>query len=436
MRRLLTTLVEALFRVLFTYDCLGEEHVPAAGPAVVAANHPSYLDPVLLSLQVRRRIRFMAWDAIFRVPLLGRAARAFGAFPVDTRRGRGRQAYDRARDLVREGEVVGIFPEGRRSQTGWMEPTLREGVARLAWETGAPLVPATIAGAFRAWPHFRSLPRPARIRVRFHPPIDPAPFRDLPEEEAVGALLGELRRRVDRSLLPGVKADLRFRLLYARPAPWPRAHEVLLALAAAGLPLLRGASAAATAGAVYLGYLLLDHLALPQAREVKWLRSASPLLFALLAGPTVLGALSLPRPPAGTALAAVLAGALFPYLYERGRPTLGFLRGLVAAFLLETGALLVAPAPLGPHVALPLYAAAYAWARRTVFWRWTAPVLAFYAAGVPALLGAAAPPLVPHALAGLLAAAATLLLGPGGGLGSGRARGLGIGPPPHPGGPA
>ena len=49
-------------RVLFTYDCVGEENVPAAGPAVVAANHPSYLDPVLLSLQVRRPIRFMAWD--------------------------------------------------------------------------------------------------------------------------------------------------------------------------------------------------------------------------------------------------------------------------------------------------------------------------------------------------------------------------------------
>jgi 1-acyl-sn-glycerol-3-phosphate acyltransferase len=71
MRTALRTLVEALFRVLFTYDCFGEERLPATGPAVVASNHPSYLDPVLLSLQVRRPIRFMAWDALFRVPLLG-----------------------------------------------------------------------------------------------------------------------------------------------------------------------------------------------------------------------------------------------------------------------------------------------------------------------------------------------------------------------------
>ena len=135
---------------------------------------------------------------------------------------RGARPTSRAKALVLAGEVVGIFPEGKRSRTGWMEPTLREGAARLAWETGAPLVPATIAGAYRAWPYFQSLPRPARIRVRFHAPIDPAPYRGLPEEEALPAMLAELRRRVDRSLLPGVKADLRMIVLYALPAPPPR----------------------------------------------------------------------------------------------------------------------------------------------------------------------------------------------------------------------
>ena len=235
MRQAILPPVEALFRVLFEYDCVGEEHVPAEGPAIVAANHPSYLDPILLSLQVPRPIRFMAWDALFRVPLLGAVIRAFGAFPVDTRRGQGHEAYAEAKALVEAGEVVGIFPEGRRSTAGWMEPRLREGAARLAYETGAPLVPATITGAFRAWPHFQPLPQPARIRVRFHEPIDPAPFRALPEEQAIEGLLAELRRRVERTLLPGVKADLRTTVLYASPAPWPRPHE---ALPAFGLVLL------------------------------------------------------------------------------------------------------------------------------------------------------------------------------------------------------
>ena len=136
MRHALQALVEALFRVVFSYDCRGEENVPATGPAVVASNHPSYLDPILLSLEVERPIHFMAWDALFRVPLLGALMRLMGAFPVDVRKGKGREAYERAKALIQDGEIIGIFPEGKRSRTGWMEPALREGAARLAWETG------------------------------------------------------------------------------------------------------------------------------------------------------------------------------------------------------------------------------------------------------------------------------------------------------------
>ena len=88
---------------------------------------------------------------------------------------------------------------------------------------GVPLIPATIAGAYRAWPHYQSLPRPARIRVRYHDPIDPGPWRAMGEDEALPALLLELRRRVERSLLPGVKADLRMNVLYRMPASWPSA---------------------------------------------------------------------------------------------------------------------------------------------------------------------------------------------------------------------
>ncbi len=403
MRQFLKKLLEALFKVLFTYECVGEEKIPVEGPAVVAANHPSYLDPVLLSLHVERPIRFMAWDALFKVPFLGALIRTFGAFPVDVRKGKGREAYDKAKALVQSGEIVGIFPEGRRSQTGWLELSLREGAARLSLETGAPLIPATIVGAYRAWPHFQSLPRPARIKVRFHDPISPVPFSNLPEEEALPALLAELRQRVERTLHPGRKKDLRVNLLYRLPAPWPRLYEYVPALAAALLVFWKTRSWLAVLPAyAYVGYLFLDHFLIPQRRLVKWIRNASPVFFLLGYAPVVLRSLALPPLPAEQALAAILIGALFPYIYEHGRTTLGFIRGLVLAACLDLLALKLAPTGAGPHVALALFAAAYAWERTTVFWRYAAPALALYALLFWRMVGGGIE-LVPHALAGLVA---------------------------------
>lgn len=345
----------------------------------------------------------MAWDALFRVPLLGRLMRLFGAFPVDVRPGRGRDAYQQARALVAAGEIVGLFPEGRRSRSGWMEPTLRAGAARLALETGAPLYPATITGAYRAWPYHSLLPKPARVRVRYHDPIDPAQYRQLGEEQAVAALLEELRRRVDRTLMPGVKADLRYGVVYRMPAPFPRLYETLPPLALSLLLFWKTRALASVAPAyVYVAYLLLDHFLIPQRRFVKRLRNVSPVLFLMGWAPWLLRTLELPAVVAGQALAALVAGALFPYLYERGRTVIDFVRGFVFALLLELAALKLAPTGLGPHLALPLYAAAFAYAERTVYWRWAAPLLAAWAAGVAWQLGGGRE-LLPHALAGLVA---------------------------------
>lgn len=410
MRDTLRAVFEALFKVLFSYDCHGEEQLPASGPAVVAANHPSFLDPLLLSLQVRRPIRFMAWDRLFRLPGLGALIRLFGAFPVDLRRGRGRLAYDAAKRLVLAGEIVGIFPEGQRSTSGWLEPELRAGAARLALETGAPLFPVTIAGAHRAWPRTRLVPHPARIRVRYHAPIDPGPYRDRPDDDGLAALLAELRQRVERSLRPAVKADLRFNLVYARPAPWPRVHEWLAASVPAALVgHATGDWRAAWPAAAYLLYLLLDRPLMRQGRLAKWLRNASPVLFLLAWGPSVMRALGLAPPPAGAALAAITLGALYPYIYDRGRNGLAFVRGLVLTFGCALLASLDTPLPAGFHVSLPLFAAAFSWERRGVFWRYAVVALLGYGVVAAHLLGGGLG-LLGHALAGLVGWLLTRLL--------------------------
>ena len=372
-RDALRAVLEALVDVLFTCDCVGEEKIPPTGGAIVWANHPSYLDRALLSLPVKRPILFTAGD------------------------------YDSAEAHVREGSLVGIFPEGRRSRAGWMDEERNAGAARLALETGAPLVPATIRGAFRAWPYFRAQPEPAKIRVRFHDPIDPAHFHSMPDGEATAALLAELRRRVEKTLLPGVKAERRIEELHRTPAPWPRFFEAVPALGLALLVFWKTRSFAVVWPAyAYVGYLLLDLLAIPQRRLTKWVRNGSAAVFVLVYGGWVLPKLGLPAPVGGTALLAVLAGAGFPYLYERGRLALAFVQGLVAAALLEVGALHLVATPVGAHLALPLFAGAFAWEERTVFWRYGAPILAAYAFGIPVWLGGGFE-LLPHAIAGLLA---------------------------------
>jgi 1-acyl-sn-glycerol-3-phosphate acyltransferase len=411
-RNALRAVVEALFRVLFDYDCLDEEKIPPSA-AVIAANHPSYLDPIFLSLQVERPIRFMAWDRLFRIPLLGAFMRVFGAFPVDVRSGRGSDAYQKARGLLEAGELVGIFPEGKRSRSGWMEEELRQGAARLAWETGLPLVPATITGAFRAWPYFRALPEPAKVRVRYHDPIDPEPYRRLPDREGVAALLSELRRRVERTLMPGVKADLKIEALYQTPAPWPRLFESLPALGLALLVFWKTRSFSDVWPCyAYIGYLLADLLVIPQRRLTKWIRNGSGLAFTLVYGGWALPHIGFPAVAGGGALLAVIAGATFPYLYERGRVAIGYLQGMVLAALLCLGVMFLSPSGIGPHLTLPLYAAGYAWERRTVFSRYAVPILLAWALGVPYWLGGDME-LLPWAIAGLLAALLVRLVAPG-----------------------
>jgi hypothetical protein len=298
-----------------------------------------------------------------------------------------------------------------------MEPELRRGIARLALETGAPLYPATIRGAFHAWPYFRALPEPARIQVRYHDPIDPAAYSSLPPEQANEALLAELRRRVERTLLPGVKADLKIEVLYRSSAPWPRFAEALPALGLALFVFWKTRSFALVWPAyAYIGYLLLDLLVMPQRRLTKWIRNGSAAVFTVGYLGYVQHALGRPVPHARAALAALLVGAGFPYLYDRGRIALGFVEGLVLAALVELAAQYLAPTPIGPHLALPLFCAAYAWEERSVFWRYTAPILAAYAALVPVWLGGGVE-LLPHALAGLVAWGLGRLLPGGGGQG-------------------
>ncbi|MCS7051571.1 MAG: 1-acyl-sn-glycerol-3-phosphate acyltransferase, partial [Thermomicrobium sp.] len=113
--------VVPLLRLLIRFRIEGLEHVPRSGPALVAANHLHNADPVLIIAAFTRPVLFMAKKELFAVPLVRWFVRQSGAFPVD--RGRpDRQALRQAEQLLREGMLVGIFPEGTRSVTGGLQP--------------------------------------------------------------------------------------------------------------------------------------------------------------------------------------------------------------------------------------------------------------------------------------------------------------------------
>lgn len=161
-----------MFRLLYRLRVEGAEHVPPSGPLVVAANHPSFLDPPILFLAFPREIRFMAWDRLFANPLSASCLRLVGAFPVDLSWS-APSTIKAARRVLESEDVLGIFPEGHRTRSERLDP-LKRGVVTLACQVGAPIVPVTISGTRRVWGVEQRSPRlTGRVLVTIHRPIEP-----------------------------------------------------------------------------------------------------------------------------------------------------------------------------------------------------------------------------------------------------------------------
>jgi 1-acyl-sn-glycerol-3-phosphate acyltransferase len=154
-------IARSVTRVLIEGDL---DAIPRVGPVILAANHISNADAVILGAwltkSLGRRIHWLGKKEMFDWPVVGYVARNGGIHPVD-RAAADVDAFRTAERVLREGHVLMIFPEGTRSPTGELQKP-KDGLAMLALRTGAPIVPIGISNTDRVWPKGKLLPRPGR----------------------------------------------------------------------------------------------------------------------------------------------------------------------------------------------------------------------------------------------------------------------------------
>lgn len=147
------------------WEVRGREHVPPTGAVIVASNHISFWDPPLVGTAAVRELHFLAKEELFRTPVLGPLIRAFNAIPI--RRGvADLSGLARARDVLRAGRALIMFPEGTRRRDGELHEA-RPGVGILAVSSDARVVPVYISGSNQP---AKWLFRMGCVRVWFGPP--------------------------------------------------------------------------------------------------------------------------------------------------------------------------------------------------------------------------------------------------------------------------
>ena len=176
-------IVLPFLRIFNRIKISGFGSIPANGAAVVIANHISMWDPAIMFCMIRRRAYFMAKSELFEVPLLSAILRRICVFPVK-RDGVDRSALKKASQVLEEGHVLVIFPEGTRSRTRELLP-FKEGAAYIAHRAEAQVIPVFFDNTPKIFP----LGIGQKVRVACGAPIDMAEFRS---KKANSALLEEM----------------------------------------------------------------------------------------------------------------------------------------------------------------------------------------------------------------------------------------------------
>jgi 1-acyl-sn-glycerol-3-phosphate acyltransferase len=190
----------------FSFRFEGTRHMPTTGPALVIANHQSFLDPCIVGLAVKRHLTYLARKTLFKNPVVAAVMRSLNAVAID-QEGVAKEGLKTVLELLRQDQAVLVFPEGSRTPDGPMHP-LRPGIQLLIKRSLAPVIPVGIAGAYHAWPIWRKYPIPAplflppgpgTIAVAVGPPLDSHRFAALPREQAGAELFAVIQSMQTRA---------------------------------------------------------------------------------------------------------------------------------------------------------------------------------------------------------------------------------------------
>lgn len=178
--RLMKMIVAPMLRIFFRPWMEGAENIPDEGPAIIASNHLSFSDSFFLPALMKRRVTFIAKAEYFNTPgLKGKLTAAFfkgvGQLPVDRSgvRGAGEAAIRSAIAVIDRGELFGVYPEGTRSPDGKLYRGKVGGLARVALQTGAPVIPVAMIDTEKVQPPGQVIPSfGIRPGIRIGRPLD------------------------------------------------------------------------------------------------------------------------------------------------------------------------------------------------------------------------------------------------------------------------
>ena len=199
----LHTIVPPVAKTVWRPDVRGLDNIPPTGGVILASNHLSFADSVMIPIVVPRKVVFLAKSDYFTRPGLGGAAQrawfqGLGMLPVDrddTRAALG--SLDTALEVLGRGEAFGIYPEGTRSRDGRLYRG-RTGVARLSVAAGVPIVPVGMLGTDKVQPIGQPYPKPFRgkVTVRFGKPIETTGRAD--DRTSLRALTDEVMAEIQK----------------------------------------------------------------------------------------------------------------------------------------------------------------------------------------------------------------------------------------------